>query len=138
MTNIEKESIAEQLTGYLHSGNKAGLAPTTVRRERQHGQFYIDAAFKELQQTFNAKQEEYKGKSDDVFRNFNQGGVLQNETPEQTLLGYVDKQIVSLFDAKHTNPERLSDIGFVHEKAKDIAVYMVILMAMVSSKGGDN
>jgi len=97
-------------------------------------QEYVIDTMAELETIFFQKQKEYKGEHPDVFRNFNQGAVLQHETPEQTLLGYVNKQMVSLMDAKHVNPERLSDPEFVIEKAKDIAVYMVILMAMVRSK----
>jgi hypothetical protein len=95
---------------------------------------YIEEIFTELEAVFTAKQKEYKGGHADTFRNFNQGGKLQNETPEQTLLGYVNKQIVSLFDAKNVNPERLQDVAFVDEKAKDIIIYHIILMAMVRSK----
>jgi hypothetical protein len=112
------------------------VLPNGARRESPplNDMRHITQVFEELKATFFEKQAEYKGASPDVFRNFTQGGILQNETPEQTLLGYVDKQIVSLFDAKHTNPERLSDPAFVTEKAKDIAVYMIILIAMVRSK----
>ena len=84
-----------------------------------------------LTAVFQTKQVEYKGNHPDIFRNFNQGAALQGESPEETLLGYVNKQIVSLYDAKKTNPERLKDIDFVEEKAKDIAIYMIILIAMV-------
>lgn len=95
---------------------------------------HIDDVFKDLQAIFKKKQAEYKAASDDPLRNFTQAGILQSETPEQTLLGFVAKQIVSLYDAKLTNPERLSDAAFTDEKAGDIAVYMIILMAMVRSK----
>lgn len=88
----------------------------------------------DILQTFKVKQEEYKGASSDVFRNFNQGALLNGETPEETLLGYVNKQIVSLFDAKNTNKERLKDVAFINEKAGDIATYMIILVGMVRSK----
>jgi hypothetical protein len=91
----------------------------------------INTVIKELQSQFNVKQKEYKGATSDTYRNFNQGAVLQSETPQQTLLGYVNKQIVNLFDAKTHNPERLNDVAFINEKAGDIAVYMIILMAMV-------
>jgi len=98
----------------------------------------IEQVISELQFTFAKKQKEYKGSTRDDFRNFNQGAALSSETPEQTLLGYVNKQIVSLFDAKNHNPERLTDVNFINEKAGDIAVYMIILMAMVREKGGSN
>jgi len=90
----------------------------------------------DLKKQFNIKQKEYKGASDDVFRNFNQGAKLNGESPEATLLGYVNKQIVSLFDAKNINPDRLNDVDFINEKAGDIATYMIILMGMVRSKQG--
>ena len=94
----------------------------------------IDRVFDDLKACFKKKQEEYCGETQDVFRNFNQAGELQSETPEQTLLGFVSKQIVSLFDAKKHHPDRLADFKFTDEKAGDIAVYMIILMAMVRSK----
>ena len=95
------------------------------------GQEFINEVFTELQELFLVKQKEYKAASDSVFRNFEQGANLSGESPEETLLGYVNKQIVSLFDAKKTNPERLRDVNFIDEKAGDIAVYMIILRAMV-------
>jgi len=90
----------------------------------------IENVINRLHGTFNKKNVEYKGSAVETWRNFTQGAALQSETKEQTLLGYVNKQIVSLFDAKHVNPERLTDKDFVFEKAGDIAVYMIILMAM--------
>lgn len=87
---------------------------------------------------FIVKQHEYKTEAD-CFRNFNQGALLQNESPEQALLGYTVKQIVSLLDAKHVHPERLMDREFVEEKAGDIQVYMHILrmMALVRKRKRD-
>lgn len=94
----------------------------------------ISDVMRDLTEQFARKNVEYKGSTSDLFRNFNQGAALSSETPEQVLLGYVNKQIVSLFDAKNHNPERLRDVDFVNEKAGDIAVYCVILMAMVRHK----
>jgi hypothetical protein len=91
----------------------------------------IQTVLREMGEQFDMKNQEYKGATGDTYRNFNQGGVLQSESPQQTLLGYVNKQIVNLFDAKQHNPERLSDVAFINEKAGDIAVYMIILIAMV-------
>jgi len=93
----------------------------------------IQNVFNQLTEKFATKNVEYKGSHTDLFRNFNQGAALSGETPEQVLLGYVNKQIVSLFDAKNQNPERLQEIEFINEKAGDIAVYMVLLMAMAGS-----
>ena len=95
----------------------------------------IEKVLHHLGQTFVKKNKQYKGNTSDLFRNFNQGALLQSETPEQTLLGYVNKQIVNLFDAKSHNPERLKDRDYIYEVAGDIAVYMVLLMAM---RGEDN
>lgn len=93
-----------------------------------------DIVIQELKDKFKEKQEQYKGKTEDAYRNFNQGAVLQSETPEQTLLGYVNKQITNLFDCKIHHPERLSDVAYINEVAGDIAVYMIILIAMVRDK----
>lgn len=94
----------------------------------------IQDVFDDLILQFATKNKEYQGETQDLFRNFNQGAQLSSETPEQVLLGYVNKQIVSLYDAKNHHPERLTDVNFVNEKCGDIAVYMVLLMAMVRSK----
>ena len=94
----------------------------------------IDRVIQDLSDIFKKKNIEYKGSTQDQFRNFNQGALLSNELPEQVLLGYVNKQIVNLYDAKNNNPERLTDIKFIEEKAGDIAVYMIILMAMARER----
>lgn len=94
----------------------------------------IDSVINDLTALFAMKNQEYKGATCDKFRNFNQGALLSGELPEQVLLGYVNKQIVNLYDAKNNNPERLTDINFIEEKAGDIAVYMIILMAMARER----
>ena len=94
----------------------------------------IDSVINDLTALFAKKNQEYKGVTSDKFRNFNQGALLSGELPEQVLLGYVNKQIVNLYDAKNNNPERLTDINFIEEKAGDIAVYMIILMAMARER----
>mgnify|MGYP006280158731 CR=1 FL=1 len=98
------------------------------------GVVMIDKILQELSDIFKKKNIEYKGATQDQFRNFNQGASLSDEMPEQVLLGYVNKQIVNLYDAKNHNPERLNDVDFINEKAGDIAVYMIILMAMVRER----
>lgn len=94
----------------------------------------IDRVINDLSDIFKKKNIEYKGSTQDQFRNFNQGASLSDEMPEQVLLGYVNKQIVNLYDAKNHNPERLNNVDFINEKAGDIAVYMIILMAMVRER----
>lgn len=98
----------------------------------------IDSVINDLMALFALKNQEYKGATKDKFRNFNQGALLSGELPEQVLLGYVNKQIVNLYDAKNNNPERLTDIDFIEEKAGDIAVYMIILMAMARERNENN
>lgn len=94
----------------------------------------IDSVINDLTALFALKNQEYKGATKDKFRNFSQGALLSDELPEQVLLGYVNKQIVNLYDAKNNNPERLTDINFIEEKAGDIAVYMIILIAMARER----
>ena len=98
----------------------------------------IDSVINDLMALFALKNQEYKCATKDKFRNFNQGALLSDELPEQVLLGYVNKQIVNLYDAKNNNPERLTDIDFIEEKAGDIAVYMIILMAMARERNENN
>lgn len=94
----------------------------------------IQSVIDDLTALFKTKNAEYKGNTPDLFRNFNQGAALSSEMPEQVLLGYVNKQIVSMYDAKNHHPERLADVNFINEKAQDIAVYCILLTAMVRSR----
>lgn len=96
----------------------------------------IQEVFDDLIAQFATKNKEYQGNTQDLLRNFNQGAALSSETPGQVLLGYVNKQIVNLYDAKNHHPERLTDVNFINEKAGDVAVYMVLLMAMVKTNHG--
>ena len=90
----------------------------------------IEQVLDDIKNMLSFKGEEYVGASQDRYRNFNQAADLQHESKQQALLGFVSKQIVSLLDAKHVNPDRLTDPTFIDEKAGDIAVYMILLMAM--------
>lgn len=128
-TNITRLVPAEKANAAIETADLNRMM--TEQKEQSFLPKQIHEVISTLQETFIAKNKEYKGSHSDVFRNFNLGAELQKESPEQTLLGYVNKQVVSLFDAKHVNPERLKDEAFVWEKAKDIAIYMIILMAMV-------
>lgn len=86
----------------------------------------------EIEATFAKKNEEYAGSYTDPFRNFTQAAKLNDESPEEALWGFVSKQIVSMADLVKT-PEKLT-VPVVNEKAGDIAVYMLILMAMTRMK----
>lgn len=92
----------------------------------------VEEVLKDLELQFQKKNQEY-ATPQSRWANFTDGAVLQGETPEQVLLGYTAKQIVNLFAAK-SNPQKLLDVEFINEKAGDIAVYMIILMAMVREK----
>lgn len=136
-------TVIPHLLGCLHESQMADL-PEDVTNYIAEIMGYVEAApmipqpiqsvIDDLTALFKTKNVEYKGNTPDLFRNFNQGAALSSETPEQVLLGYVNKQIVSLYDAKNHHPERLTDVNFINEKAQDIAVYMIILTAMVRSQ----
>src|SRR6185369_16348388 len=94
---------------------------------------FVNEVLGSLQDKFRVKNGEYRTDRD-RGANFTDGAALQGETPEQALIGYVSKQMVSLCAAKHQHTERLTDPAFIEEKAGDVAVYMIILLAMTREK----
>jgi hypothetical protein len=77
-----------------------------------------------------AKNAEYQ-KTDDPFENFTQGAALNGSSKISTLWGYVTKQIVSLASLIR-HPPYQHDL--MYEKARDILVYMAILIAILGRK----
>lgn len=80
----------------------------------------------------STKVKEYKN-TDDRFENFTEGAKLNNNTREQTLWGYVTKQIVSVSSILRTK----TNYSKIREKAMDIIIYMVILIDMINGSSDD-
>ena len=78
------------------------------------------------------KQAEYN-LGEDRFDTFKSAAVLEQQTPEQALLGFVAKQITSLYSMVRSGeifPEAL-----FKEKISDIAVYMILLLGLTEDTG---
>ena len=70
--------------------------------------------------------------TEDHFHNFNVAAVLQGITPEQALVGMMDKHIVSVHDlVKEQADGRKTSLETWREKIGDNINYLLILYAMV-------
>lgn len=78
------------------------------------------------------KHEEYASNEDD-FHNFNSAAVLQDVTPEQALIGMMDKHVVSVHDfVQEAAKGREIPLDSWKEKIGDNINYLLILWAMVN------
>lgn len=74
-----------------------------------------------------SKRAEYAG-DEDVLRNFKLGALLNRDTPMETLLGYLTKHLISVYDmAKSDKP---SPVEKWDEKITDSITYLVLLKAL--------
>lgn len=77
---------------------------------------------------FEAKNGSY-GQDDEALHNFIVGAVLQNNTLQQTLGGYLAKHIASVYDLINEGHEidSAEKMDIWHEKITDSIVYLSIL-----------
>ena len=75
--------------------------------------------------------DEYTG-IDDRLLNFKLAATLQRCTPEQALLGFVAKHIVSVYDTINRGYKR--DETYWKEKLGDIINYCILLSALIKEK----
>ena len=94
---------------------------------------YIAEMIEHSQSVLLAKYDEYA--TEDHFHNFNVASVLQGQTPEQALIGMMDKHVVSVHDLvnKQATGEEIS-FDTWREKIGDNINYLLILWAMVNMK----
>lgn len=86
------------------------------------------------QSLLHSKHEEYA--TADHFHNFNVSASLQGITPEQALIGMMDKHVVSVHDMVNEHAEgREIPLEAWREKIGDNINYLLILWAMVNQKG---
>lgn len=77
------------------------------------------------------KHQEYANEDD--FHNFRCAASLQGVTPEQALIGMMDKHVVSIHDLVNAAAEgRLVSEDLWREKISDNINYLLILWAMVT------
>lgn len=71
--------------------------------------------------------------TDDIFHNFNTAAALQGITPQQALIGMMDKHVISVHDLvnNHADGQKI-DLELWKEKIVDNINYLYILWAMVN------
>ncbi len=92
-----------------------------------------------LQQTDDVliqKGKEYTANSTDRLCAFKRGAEILRQTPENVLIEYMTKHIVSVFDM--VNSEKQYPMPVWKEKLGDMINYCIILVAMEEEKNGDN
>jgi len=81
-----------------------------------------------IEKVLASKGAEYVGSEPDRFHNFKLGAALQRCTPEECLLGYVTKQLVSTVDLiKATSNGSCPAREVIDEKLGDIINYALLL-----------
>ena len=88
----------------------------------------VDDLTNKVKATLIKKTDEYN-LDEDRLKFFKKGCILLNEEPHQTLLGYVNKQIVSEFDMGASNKIFTEKLWL--EKILDIVCYQYLLYAVL-------
>jgi len=89
----------------------------------------LDNTIDRIRDTLYLKGDEYSVDLDRL-KNFEQAASLQNCTPEQALIGYVSKHIVSIVDMVERLPDKDYDQKAWDEKIIDTMCYFTLLRAL--------
>lgn len=109
----------------------ASLFESVEKRPRTY-QEHIEDMLGHCEGTLLLKYSEYA--TEDDFHNFNVAASLQNVTPQQALIGMMDKHVVSVHDLVNEHAEgREIPLEKWKEKIGDNINYLLILWAMVNS-----
>lgn len=87
----------------------------------------FDSVFKEVEELMKAKGEEYSNKKDRLV-NFRRGTTPVMKTMESVLMSYCGKHWTSL--ELHVSGDSELKKEQIREKAKDVIIYMILLIAM--------
>lgn len=87
----------------------------------------IDGITKLIKETLTQKQAEYN-LTDDRLDVFKKAARRQMITPQQALLGYMDKHVGSIYDYIHENKPISREL--LLEKVKDNINYLILLYAL--------
>lgn len=95
---------------------------------------HIEYLMQNCKQLLLKKHTEYA--TEDHFHNFNVAASLQGITPQQALVGMMDKHVVSVHDLVNDHAEgRDIPVEMWQEKIGDNINYLLILWAMVNMTG---
>ena len=105
-----------------------------VEKRPRTYQEHIEDMIEHCKDMLLTKHTEYA--TEDDFHNFNVAAALQNVTPQQALIGMMDKHVVSVHDLVNEQAEgREILLDKWKEKIGDNIDYLLILWAMVNMSG---
>ena len=106
----------------------------SVEKRPRTYQEHIEDMIEHCKDMLLTKHTEYA--TEDDFHNFNVAAALQNVTPQQALVGMMDKHVVSVHDLVNEQAEgREIPLEKWKEKIGDNINYLLILWAMVNMRG---
>lgn len=110
-----------------------GLFESVEERPKTYSE-HIEDMIEHCKDMLLTKHTEYA--TEDDFHNFNVAAKLQNVTPQQALVGMMDKHVVSVHDLVNEHAEgRGIPLEKWEEKIGDNINYLLILWAMVNMQG---
>lgn len=95
----------------------------------------VEEIIDETKATLICKGVEYTASSVDRLHNFKQAAKIMNCYPEQALLGFMTKHVVSVYDlVDQLAAGCLIKPGIWREKCGDIRNYLILLEAMIAER----
>jgi len=102
------------------------------------GQFemIVEERISQIRKTLAFKGEEY-ATSKDRLHNFKRAGRLRECTPEDALLGFFMKHLISVLDIVDKIEVDVPSSEVVNEKVGDCINYLILLEALIEERRGD-
>lgn len=103
--------------------------------QRKNWDNFLDYLQKKQKEMFIKKRGQY-ATEDDVLKNFKQTALMNRETPERSLWGFVSKHINSIFNMieNDMNHEKKFTYEDYEDKAMDVYNYMALLLAIIKER----
>lgn len=111
----------------------------------------VEECIEIIRKSLSTKGVEYAGGNEDRLVNFKRGGEMKMTTPEDALIGYYLKHLVSIFEIIDQITEENKKIGLIYavnpehlnifwktieEKIKDLINYPILLKALLKERYG--
>jgi hypothetical protein len=106
-----------------------GTTVGSKRGEEMNGDEFNDVVVRRCERIktiLTRKAAEYASETDRLH-NFKAAGKLLDTTPEQALLGFLMKHLVSIFDMVHDLPVQQKPLALWDEKIGDAINYLILL-----------
>jgi len=96
----------------------------------------VEERISQIRKTLAFKGEEY-ATSKDRLHNFKRAGRLRECTPEDALLGFFMKHLISVLDIVDKIEVDVPSSEVVNEKVGDCINYLILLEALIEERRGD-